>query len=134
LAARYADVWNVSRQPLERLAELFRSLDARLAARGRPPTAVKRTIQGLVIPWQTQADLDSRTRFVRSAVNPQRLAPREFAEMRRARGDFIGSPESVADQLRAAANVGVQEVMIDTFELDDIEILEEIAGAVMPRL
>jgi hypothetical protein len=54
--------------------------------------------------------------------------------MRRAVGDFVGSPNEVAAQLRAAANVGVQEVMVDLVDLDDIEVLEEIAKEVRPRL
>jgi alkanesulfonate monooxygenase SsuD/methylene tetrahydromethanopterin reductase-like flavin-dependent oxidoreductase (luciferase family) len=134
LAARYADVWNVGRKPLERWEEIARDLDARLASRGRPPSAVRGTMQACVLPWRTEAELERRAGVLLAYVNPEGLGPRAYAEARRALGDFVGTPGEIVDQLHAAAGAGVQEVMVDTFDLEDLEVLEVIATEVMPHL
>jgi alkanesulfonate monooxygenase SsuD/methylene tetrahydromethanopterin reductase-like flavin-dependent oxidoreductase (luciferase family) len=134
LAARYADVFNTSRQTAAKLAEIYRQLDARLTARGRESSSVKRTVMATVMTWRDDDGLERRTRFGRTYLNPENLAPREYAESRRARGDLVGAPEEVVEQIRAYAELGVQEIMLDVFDLDDVELLELIADEVIPRL
>jgi alkanesulfonate monooxygenase SsuD/methylene tetrahydromethanopterin reductase-like flavin-dependent oxidoreductase (luciferase family) len=95
---------------------------------------VKRTVTAAVTVWRNEDEIERRTAFGRTHANPEHLAPQAYAESRRARGDFVGTPQEVADKLRAYAELGVQEVMADVFDLDDLELLEVIAEEVMPRL
>jgi alkanesulfonate monooxygenase SsuD/methylene tetrahydromethanopterin reductase-like flavin-dependent oxidoreductase (luciferase family) len=136
LAARYADVFNTPRRSPDRLAEIYQALDARLAARGRAPAAVKRTAMASVFVWHDDAERDRRLRLWLTHLNPERLGPREFAAARRAKGDLVGSPDEVVEQLRGWAALGVQELMMDVYliEDDDLEPLEVVATEVLPRL
>ena len=111
-------------------------LDARLAARGRAPAAVKRTIMASVLVWHDDAERDRRLRMRMAYLNPERLVPGEFAAARRASGDLVGSPDEVVEQLQAWAALGVQEIMMDVYlvEDDDLEVLDVVAAEVLPRL
>jgi alkanesulfonate monooxygenase SsuD/methylene tetrahydromethanopterin reductase-like flavin-dependent oxidoreductase (luciferase family) len=134
LATRYADAINTPRRSVEDLARLYRTLDDRLAARGRAPASLRRTVMATVAVWRDDAERERRLRFGLTHSNPERLDPPAYAAARRARGDFAGTPQEVADRLRAYAAVGVQELIVDVFDLDDLELLEVIAAEVRPRL
>jgi alkanesulfonate monooxygenase SsuD/methylene tetrahydromethanopterin reductase-like flavin-dependent oxidoreductase (luciferase family) len=45
-----------------------------------------------------------------------------------------GVPEAVVDEIRAYEAAGVQEIMIDWFDLDDVEGLQVLADEVIPKL
>nr|MBA2277208.1 LLM class F420-dependent oxidoreductase [Chloroflexia bacterium] len=62
-----------------------------------------------------------------------KLGERSADELR-ARGAIIGTPEQAVAQLTALAAMGVQGVMLQWLELDDITNLELIAAEVLPRL
>jgi alkanesulfonate monooxygenase SsuD/methylene tetrahydromethanopterin reductase-like flavin-dependent oxidoreductase (luciferase family) len=47
------------------------------------------------------------------------------------RGMIIGTPNAVVDQLGKLSEVGVQRVMLNWFDLDDIDGLEDLAKAVL---
>jgi alkanesulfonate monooxygenase SsuD/methylene tetrahydromethanopterin reductase-like flavin-dependent oxidoreductase (luciferase family) len=47
---------------------------------------------------------------------------------------IVGSPESLVDQIRAYAEVGVEELILQWFGLDDIEGLQILAEEVVPHL
>jgi alkanesulfonate monooxygenase SsuD/methylene tetrahydromethanopterin reductase-like flavin-dependent oxidoreductase (luciferase family) len=136
LAARYADVFNTPRRSPARIAEVYRELDARLAARGRDPATVTRTLMASVFVWRDDAERDRRLRFGLTHLNPQRLGPTDFAAARRANGDLVGTPAEVVEQLHAWGTRGVQEVMMDVYLLgdEDLDLLEVVAAEVLPHL
>jgi alkanesulfonate monooxygenase SsuD/methylene tetrahydromethanopterin reductase-like flavin-dependent oxidoreductase (luciferase family) len=136
LAARYADVFNTPRRSPDRLATVYRELDARLAARGRDPAAVKRTLMAAAYVGRTAAERERWLRLRWTHLNPQRLSPSEFAAARRANGDLVGSPEEMVEQLQEWAALGVREVMMDVELVDDgaLELLEMVATEVLPHL
>ncbi len=49
------------------------------------------------------------------------------------RGLIVGTPVEVVDQLQALAEAGVQGVMLQWLELDDLAGLEDLAGNVLPK-
>ena len=51
-------------------------------------------------------------------------------EESRSRGVIVGVPAQITDQLSALQNAGVQRVMLQWFDLDDLEGLEEFAELV----
>jgi len=121
LAAEYADEWNVPFVTVATFADLSRRLDDLLRARGRAPERVRRTLMTNVVFGHTkaelQAKLDARTRT---------------AEDLRAAGIIVGVGEEVREQLGELAKVGVQTVMLQWLDLDDLDGLEKFARAVLP--
>jgi alkanesulfonate monooxygenase SsuD/methylene tetrahydromethanopterin reductase-like flavin-dependent oxidoreductase (luciferase family) len=137
LIARFADVWTSSRLPLDIFRERSQLLDGLLERQDRPRQAVKRTIMDIVVCWRDEAELDRRIGFLRR-LRPDfaALAPTELLEaLRTLLGHVIdGVPEAIVEEIRAYEAAGVQEIMIDWFEVDDVEGLQVLADEVLPRL
>ena len=119
LAARYATEWNATFQTPENFARLSRRLDDLLAARGQSPSSVRRSMMtGLVFGRD-------------DAAVRRKIAERgRSLEESRSRGVIVGVPAQITDQLSALQNAGVQRVMLQWFDLDDLEGLEEFAELV----
>jgi alkanesulfonate monooxygenase SsuD/methylene tetrahydromethanopterin reductase-like flavin-dependent oxidoreductase (luciferase family) len=136
LTARYADAFNITFQSLERAAETLSKLDARLDALGRPRSSVKRTMMSVFGIGRDEAEIERAFGWLLQHANPQRLSLREYASSFNALGHFVGTPEDTIPRLRAYAEAGVEEVMVDIFDVGDvgIEMLRLIADEVMPRI
>jgi len=119
LAARYATEWNATFQTPENFARLSRRLDDLLVARGQSPSSVRRSMMtGLVFGRD-------------DAAVRRKIAERgRSLEESRSRGVIVGVPAQITDQLSALQNAGVQRVMLQWFDLDDLEGLEEFAELV----
>ena len=63
----------------------------------------------------------------------RKLGGRSREDLRR-NGIVVGTADEVVDQLRAYAAAGVQRIMLQWMELDDLEGIEALARLVMPRL
>ena len=120
LAARYADEWNAVLIPPRRFAELSDRLDELLREAGRPPEAVCRTLMTRAIFGRTTADVE------------RKLAGKQADELR-ARGTVVGTGPEVAEQLARLDEAGVERVMLQWLETDDIDGLEAMAEFVLPR-
>ncbi len=121
LAAKYADEWNaVYRTPVQ-FAELNGCLDALIAQSGRSPDYVIRSqMKGLVF-GADQHELQNR------------LNGRTVSELQEG-GLVAGVPSQIVDQLCQLAEVGVQKVMLQWTDLDDIAGLEVFANTVLSQL
>jgi alkanesulfonate monooxygenase SsuD/methylene tetrahydromethanopterin reductase-like flavin-dependent oxidoreductase (luciferase family) len=72
--------------------------------------------------------------FGRTDAELQRkLAGYSVADLQ-AQGRVAGTPDQVVDQLKKLAEVGVQRVMLQWLDLDDIAGLEALAQTVLPQL
>jgi F420-dependent oxidoreductase-like protein len=121
LAARYANEWNAVYVRPERFADLTRRLDELLARRGRQPGAVRRSLMtGLV--------------FGRDEAEVQRGLRGRSVDALRERGVMVGTAGAVVDHLGRLAAAGVQRVMLQWLELDNLDGLEALAQAVKPWL
>ncbi len=119
LAARYADEWNAVFVPAARFAELSGRLDSLLRKNGRQPGDVRRSLMtGLV--------------FGRDDAEVQRNLRGRSATTLRERGIVIGTATEVTDALGRLADAGVQRVMLQWLDLDDLDGLEALAKTVIP--
>ncbi len=121
LVARYATGWNANFIPAHRFAALNAQLDALLAARGRSPASVRRSMMTGCYFGRDDAEVR------------QRLRGRDGAALRE-RGVVVGAAAEVVDQLGAFAAAGVQRVMLQWLDLDDLDGLEAMAVSVLPQL
>jgi F420-dependent oxidoreductase-like protein len=121
LAARYAAEWNATFLGPADFAALSARLDELLAANGRKPAAVRRSMM-------------LGTAFGRDdAETARKAAGRDLAELR-TRGVLGGPPAMAVDQLGRLAEAGVQRVMLQWMELDDLDGLEVLAERVMSQM
>ena len=134
LVARYADWWNAI--ALDRATFRARSarLDELLRAAGRQPGDVRRTMMRSVYFGR---DLDEVERRLRGRLRPE-LAGRPIATaldaLRREERALVGTPEQLLKQIALDAAAGVEELMLQWFDLDDLDGLRAFAASVLPRL
>lgn len=121
LAARYASEWNAVYLAPAEFARSSARLDELLRAAGRDPGAVRRSLMTGCYFGRDEA-----------AVR-HKLGDRSRAALR-AEGVVVGTADEVVEQLRQHAAAGVQRIMLQWLELDDLEGLEALARLVLPHL
>jgi F420-dependent oxidoreductase-like protein len=120
LAARYADEWNATSGAFAKYGELSARFDALLERQGRRRQDARRSMMIGCVFGRTDAALS------------ERLRGRSSADLRR-RGVFVATASSAADDLRRFADLGLDRVMLQWLDLDDLDGLEALARAVLPH-
>jgi F420-dependent oxidoreductase-like protein len=121
LAARFADEWNGVYLRPEQFSERNLLLDRLLADLGRARGSVRRSLMVGCVYANTQAGLE------------QKLASRgkSLGELRHS-GVLVGTAEGLIEQLKELDRAGVERVMIQWLDLDDLESLSELARSILP--
>ncbi len=129
IVAAFADEWNVTRVTLDEYAERRRLLGTYARDVGRD---VSRLGSSLMLPFIVgeQASDVARRLATATALFP-RLPTDEAAW--RAGGFLFGSPDRVVRDLRAWEAAGVSRVMLQLFDMDDVDAVELIARDVAPH-
>ncbi|MFA5874273.1 MAG: hypothetical protein WC832_09920, partial [Anaerolineales bacterium] len=120
LVAKYADEWNGVFLPPAELARLNSHLDEILLSHGRVPKTVKRSLMAGLRFGRTRKELDA-----------QLSGRNQTAEELRKRGIIVGVGEEVVKQLKGLQEAGLQRVMLQWLDLDDLKGLEALAEAVL---
>lgn len=121
LTAQYADEWNAVFVPPARFAELNAKLDELLTTAGRSRGAVRRSLMIGSVFGRNEAEVE------------RLLAGRDRANLR-ARGILVGTASEIVEQIHAFAAVGVERIMVQWLDLDDLDRLEAFATQVLPQL
>lgn len=134
LAARYADVWNCQLADPAAFAETNRYLDGLIAAAGRRPEDVRRSVLVPVLVTRTRADLDRHVALIQEHVPAfrQSSAAEIKAWLYGLKG-IIGSPQQVVDGLAAYAQSGAHEMILEWFGLFDLEGFDLLATEILPH-
>jgi F420-dependent oxidoreductase-like protein len=122
LVARYAQEWNVTFKTPERFAALNAKLDEVLAQQGRPAAEVRRSIMTRPIYARDAAALQTRVAAFNKPVEDLKAA-----------GYLVGTGPELVDQLGRLAEAGVQRVMLQWLDLDDMDALTAFALDVLPH-
>lgn len=120
LAARYADEWNAVLVTADRFAELDARLDELLREAGRPPEEVRRTLMTRAVFGRTEADVDRKL----GGAPRDELAPAIIA----------GTADEFVERLGRLSEAGVQRVMLQWLEADDVDGLEAMSDSVLPQI
>jgi F420-dependent oxidoreductase-like protein len=126
LTAQYATEWNALMTTPEEFATLNRHLDGLLAENDRQAADVKRSMMVGCIFGTDDSQVAER---VMARTKGERTA-----DDLRERGVIVGTPNEMADQLNRLAQAGVQRVMLQWIDLDDIDGLDVISRQVLPQL
>ncbi|MDY6764225.1 MAG: TIGR03560 family F420-dependent LLM class oxidoreductase [Halobacteria archaeon] len=118
LAAEYADEWNGIFLTPSDFEELNDRLDKLLEERGRDPSEVRRSMMTQVVFGRDDDELEDA------------LDGRDPDELRD-RGAIVGNGSQVARQIERLGDAGVERVMLQWLDLDDIDRLEALADAVL---
>jgi len=126
LVARFAQEWNALQIPPAEFARLNAQLDEYINIQGRRSKEIRRSLMTGCVFGVDQHDVD---RKIDHRTHGQRTAD----ELRQ-RGVIVGTAEEIVEQCQQLANVGVQRVMLQWLDLDDISGLETMADGILDKL
>ena len=121
LVAKYADEWNATSLSMEDYRDRTERLDQLLLEQGRRPEDVRRTVMRRGVVGRDDAEV------------AQKLGGGDRVAML-ARGQVIGTPSEMVEILGTFAEAGIQGVMLQWLDMDDISGLELIASDVLPQV
>jgi F420-dependent oxidoreductase-like protein len=120
LAARLADEWNAVYITATEFAGLNARLDELLRTEGRAASEVRRSLMIGCVFGRDQAEV---TRKVADRTQNKR-----DADQLRAHGVIVGTGPEIREQLSELAEAGVEQVMLQWLELDDLAGIEALAN------
>jgi F420-dependent oxidoreductase-like protein len=120
LVARYGDEWNAVFANPSDFRKLNHRLDMLLEKNNRQPASVRRSLMTNL----TFAKNDQELQIKLHGRSKQEL---------RARGVVIGTAGEIVDQIYEFASAGVQRIMLQWLDLDDLDSLTAFAHAVLPH-
>lgn len=130
IVAEFADEWNVTRVDIPGFAQKRQVLAEHCRAFGRDPEAIARS---LMIPCAIGRDAAEVARRIATIREIFPALPADEGAWHAA-SFLAGSPERIAADLQAWKAAGLQRVMLQTLDQEDIPGLELFAREVMPRL
>lgn len=135
LVARYATHWNASFLTPEAFHERTIRLDALLREGGRRPEDVSRSLMLTLVFARTRDDLERRLASRRQRPELAGKSLDEVVAALHASGSaIVGDPKGALLRIREYAAVGVQELMLQWLDLDDLDGLQALADTVLSQL
>jgi F420-dependent oxidoreductase-like protein len=134
LVARYADIWNANFLSPEAFHERSVTLDQLLQAAGRNPSEVKRTVMLSLSFGRDMAEIDRKLSWRRDDPQHAGKPLEKVIEDLSMDGTIVGTPGMIIEQINAYGKVGAGELVLQWFDLDDIDGLRAFAVDVLPRL
>lgn len=116
LAARYASEWNAVFIGPEAFKSLNKRLDELIEVEGRRPEQVRRSLMTGCVFGRDAAQVARKV--------SERTGGKRTPEELRQRGLVVGEPSQIKETLGRYAEAGVQRIMLQWLELDDLEGLE----------
>jgi F420-dependent oxidoreductase-like protein len=120
LVVKYADEWNAVFLAAGELTRLNTRLDELLTTKGRKPGSVRRSMMTGLRFGRTKRELDKE--LARGS---------HMAKELRKRGLVVGVGEEIKEQLAELEKAGLQRVMLQWMDLDDLKGLEVLAKVVL---
>lgn len=135
LVARYADIWNAAFLPPDAFKERSTLLDGLLAQAGRKASDVKRTMMKSLLFGRDTAELEQQLagRHMNTQYAGKPLAT-VVSEIAASGSSIVGTPEMILEQFHAHTQAGVEELMLQWFDTDDIDGLRAFASSILPKL
>ncbi|OGK76557.1 MAG: hypothetical protein A2X50_11510 [Candidatus Rokubacteria bacterium GWF2_70_14] len=130
IVAEFADEWNVTRVDVDGFRHRRQVLAEHCRAFGRDPETITRSLMVPLAVGCDSADVAQRIVAAR-AIFP---AMPEDERAWRAAGFLAGSPETIVADLTRWAQAGMDRVLLQMLDQEDIAALELFARTVMPSL
>ncbi|HCM97111.1 MAG: LLM class F420-dependent oxidoreductase [Chloroflexi bacterium GWB2_49_20] len=120
LAAQYADEWNAMFLDAKKYLELNSEMDNILQVVGREPGSMKRSMMTGLLFGRTQEELVAKLAITNQSAQ----------ELRR-KGIIVGLGDEIKDQLLELEKAGLQRIMLQWLDLDDLDGLTALAKVVL---
>jgi alkanesulfonate monooxygenase SsuD/methylene tetrahydromethanopterin reductase-like flavin-dependent oxidoreductase (luciferase family) len=120
LVAKYASEWNAVYISPEDFKEKNALLDGMLVANGRSPSDVRRSLM-------------TRVEIGDEATVAEKFRGQSVDELRQ-RGLVLGTASQIVESLKTWDEAGLDRIMLQWLDLDDIDGLETLAKEVLPQL
>lgn len=151
LIARHADVWNSMPAGLSVLEDKLARVEDACRSRGRDPSTLARTLETQVLIYDSRAEADvlferfaelrdkypsgeataDIVEFV-ATTNPNLSGQTTVDDLL---DEFvIGTPDEVAEKLRAYAALGISEIMCWFMDFPDLRSMRRLATEVLPMV
>jgi F420-dependent oxidoreductase-like protein len=135
LVARYADVWNGTFLSPDAFRARSTQLDKLLEEAGRQPGSVRRTMMHTLHFGRDLAAVDKRLHWRHKNPNLANKPLQEVISTMRANSEaIVGTPEMIIEQIKTYGDAGVEELMLQWFDLDDIDGIHDFAETVQPHV
>src|SRR5690606_23264312 len=122
-AARYADEWNGVFVTPQQFADLNSRLDQLLAAEGRQPEDLRRSLMTGAVYGRNEAEV--RQKLESRGVSAEKL---------RGRGIVVGHGDRFVEQVAAYEEAGGYRILLQWLDLDDMDGLESMANTLLPQV
>ena len=130
IAAEHADEWNITRVTFDDYTAKRTVLEGHCRAIRRDPASIRRSLMVPVIIGRTSSEVDRR---LKRALTIFPRVPQDEAGWRSA-GFLYGQPAAVVDDLRRWVGLGVERVMLQMLDMDDLEAIDLLGREVIPAL
>jgi F420-dependent oxidoreductase-like protein len=129
IVARHADEWNSHAAGPEAYHAKRARLEEHCRAVGRNPDAIARSWMGGVLIATDEHELAEKAAWMQAFLAALAdVDPSTAADQLRRRHWLVGTVDQIGKQLEAWTAVGVQRVMLQWYNLDDLEGLALLAG------
>jgi F420-dependent oxidoreductase-like protein len=134
LVVRFADIWNGNFLSPSAFEERSSMLDELLRTAGRNPSDVKRTVMLSLTFGRDMTELDRRLSWLRDHPNYAGKSLDAVINELSNDGAIVGTPDMIVEQINAYGKVGADELVLQWFDLDDIDGLRAFASSVLPQV
>lgn len=114
LAAKYADEWNGVFLTPQQVAELNSLLDDLLISNNRQPDDLRRSLMTGLVFGRTEEEFQESLRYTSTLFGEE--SPEELRNW----GMIVGMPEEIKEQIQRYQEAGIQRLMLQWLNLDDI--------------
>lgn len=119
LTAKYADEWNALMIPPEEFQRLNQQLDSLISGEKRQPSDVRRSMMTGCIFGKTRTEVERKV--------AERTHGKRSVDDLRERGLLVGTSPEILEQLQPYESAGLQCVMLQWLDLEDLDGLEALA-------
>ena len=135
IVARFADEWNVITMSPETYAHKSDVLDQHCRDIGRDPSTIRRSCMLAHVIGRDDHELRERVaRLQQIMPNIGTGAPEQLLRELQARGWLVGTPDAIVEQIAARRALGVDRIMLQTFDQEDLDALTLFARHVLPSV
>jgi len=127
IVAEHADEWNSHAPGPEAYRAKRARLEEHCRAVGRDPNAIHRSWMGGILIGRDHNEVAEKGRWFHSFLSLGGVPPEAVPAALRQRNWLVGTPDEVATQLGAWAAVGIERVMFQWYQLDDLDGLSLVA-------
>ena len=133
MAARYADEFNFSSSPPERVRERNAVLDEALRAAGREPATLTRSAMVGTMLGRDAGEVERRRLELMRVLGVSSDGAAEWYEARRARW-ILGTPDEARSMVEQFAEAGVERLMLQDFLPRDMEMIDLMGEALIGQV